>query len=87
MRNGSLFVLAKIKSDFPETDLTNLNKILLELSAKDSEAYIRANANLTYIYLNSEELCRMVKVDDSENPALFFSKVYLELNKDFLVLR
>ncbi len=87
VRNGSLLVLAQIKSDYPNTDLTELNKTLKKLTANDSRPYIRANANLTYIYLNSEELPHTVKVDDIENPAVFFNKLYQELNKNFLALR
>ncbi len=87
VRNGSLLVLAKIKSDFPETDLTDLNKTLIRLSADDEATFIRANANLTYIYLNSVELPKTVKVDSTENPAVFFNKLYQEINKNFLALR
>ncbi len=87
VRNGSLLVLAKIKSDFPHLDLTGLNKTLITISADDNAAYIRANANLTYIYLNSAELAKTVKVESTENPAVFFNKLYQELNKEFLALR
>ena len=87
VRNGSLLVLAKIKSDFPQLDMTGLNKTLISVSADDDAAYIRANANLTYIYLNSAELPKIVKVESTENPAVFFNKLYQELNKDFLALR
>lgn len=87
VRNGSLLVLAKIKSDYPETDMSDLNKTLIKVSSNDSEAYIRANANLTYIYLNSPELVNELKVDNEENPAIFFNKLYRELNKSFLAMR
>jgi hypothetical protein len=87
VRNGSLLVLAKIKSDFPQLDLSDLNKTLISISADDNAAYIRANANLTYIYLNSAELPNLVKVESTENPAVFFNKLYQELNKEFLALR
>lgn len=87
VRNGSLLVLAQIKSDFPEMDLTDLNKTLINISADDAASYIRANANLTYIYLNSAELPNVVKVESTENPAIFFNKLYQELNKNFLALR
>ena len=39
----------------------------------DSYSYIRANANLAYIYINSSELASKVKVVDQENPAVFFN--------------
>lgn len=87
VRNGSLLVLAKIKSEFPETDMKDFNKMLKRLTMEDSKEYIRANANLTYIYINSEELANTVKVDNAENPAVFFNKLYQELNKHLLALR
>ncbi|MDZ7314721.1 MAG: hypothetical protein ONB24_01220 [candidate division KSB1 bacterium] len=80
-RNSALHVIAKIKSDYPDVDLTVFNDMLLKLSRNDERSLIRVNANLAYAYINNPELAARVKVEDPEDPAAFFNALYNELNK------
>ncbi len=78
-RNSALHVIAKIKSDYPDVDLTVFNDMLLRLSRNDANSLIRVNANLAYAYLNNPGLAARVKVEDPEDPAVFFNALYAEL--------
>lgn len=80
-RNSALHVIAKIKSEYPDVDLTVFNDMLLRLSRNDERSLIRVNANLAYAYINNPELAARVKVEDPEDPAAFFNALYNELNK------
>ncbi|MDZ7372260.1 MAG: hypothetical protein ONB12_13945, partial [candidate division KSB1 bacterium] len=61
-RNSALHVIAKIKSEYPDVDLTVFNDMLLRLSRNDERSLIRVNANLAYAYINNPELAARVKV-------------------------
>jgi hypothetical protein len=86
VRNSAIHIIAQIKAQYPTADLSIFNKKLTNMAKDDSRSYIRANANLTYIYINSADLPYKVKVEDKENPAVFFNSLYSELNQDFIAL-
>ena len=86
VRHSALHVIAKLKSDYPNINLDKLDNSLLRVAKKDKDAIIRAHANLTYLYLNNNELVSKVKVTDPENPMSFFNDLHNELYEEFLSL-
>ncbi len=86
VRNSALHVLAKIRSEYPQADLSVFNRMLTQMSKNDAQSMIRANANLAYIYINSTELPSKVRTQDQEDPSVFFNDLYSELNKDFIAM-
>lgn len=86
IRASALYNIAKMKSRFPNYDFEKLEKSVVELAKKDSDSLIRANANLTYIYMNSPELAKNVKISDTENPLMFFNEVYNTLYSNAMAL-
>lgn len=85
-RNSALHVIAKIKSEYPNADLSEFNAVLKQLEKNDARSIIRVNANLAYVYINSPELAERIKVEDPENPAAFFSALYAELNENVIAM-
>ena len=86
VRNSALHVLAKVRSEHPQADLSVFNKALTQMSKNDDRSFLRANANLAYIYINSTELPSKVRTETQEDPSVFFNELYSELNKDFVAL-
>lgn len=80
VRFSGLFNLVYMKSQYPEISLEMYNRQLQKIIKEDNEAIIRVDANLAYLYLNSEDLAYVVKVQDKENPKEFFNTLYRTLN-------
>ena len=73
----AMFLLARLKSDLPELDLTRFNRQLNRMVDKDKEELIRVNAKMTYLYLNEADLAKTVRVLDRENPLIFYAQLYI----------
>lgn len=86
VRNSALHILAKVRADHPNANLSGFNRVLTDMSKKDDMKAIRANANLAYIYINSNELPARVRVEDREDPSIFFNDLYTELSENFVAL-
>ena len=74
----ALFLLARLKSDDPEMDLSRFNKTLDRIIDKEKEELIRVNAKMTYLYLNEPELVQSVRVLDRENPLVFYAQLFIQ---------
>lgn len=85
VRNSTLHVLAKIKSDDPELDMSVFNSSLLRMVRRDNDPMIRANANIIYTYINNNELAQNLSVSNPEDPAAFFASLYSELDAGFMM--
>ncbi|RPI02689.1 MAG: hypothetical protein EHM72_03550 [Calditrichaeota bacterium] len=83
-RYSALHVLLKLKSDYPELNLSEFNPILVSMVKNDRASVIRVNANMAYIYINSDELSQRVKVSEREDAVAFFNSLYGELNQNAL---
>ncbi|MBN1478992.1 hypothetical protein EH223_14965 [candidate division KSB1 bacterium] len=77
VRFWAMFLLARLKSDMPEIDLTRFNRTLTRMVDRDKEELLRVNAKMTYLYLNEPELVKEVRVLDRENPLIFYAQLYL----------
>ena len=56
VRNSALYQIAKLKKLTPEYKLSKFDKSLLSMTKKDDEGYLRVNAKLVYLMLNSFSL-------------------------------
>ena len=77
----SLFLLARVKSESPERDLSRFNKQLNRLIDREESELVRVNAKMTYLYINSDELAEKVQITDIENPLPFYTNLYIEKYK------
>jgi hypothetical protein len=79
----AMFHLAQLKSENPNMDLSRfdwpLNKII---RSESSEELLTVNAQMTLLYINSNELAKDVKVTDKENPFIFYTTLYFEKYKN-----
>lgn len=82
VRFWSLFLLARLKSDAPEMDLSQFNRALNRMTDRDEEELLRVNAKMTYLYLNEPELVKSVRVLDRENPLVFYAQLYVVKYQD-----
>ena len=80
VRFSSLYILAKLKSDYPELKLKNCSKPLLEVAENDKNDLVRIHAKLTYIYLNDNELVSKVKAVNVDDPMPFYTALHRELH-------
>ncbi|HPG40134.1 MAG TPA: hypothetical protein PLP19_10220 [bacterium] len=78
VRNSALYQIAVLKASYPELNLNELDRVLLNVTNKDSVGFIRVNANLTRLLLNDKNLTNAVTVE-TVDPTEFFSGLYTKL--------
>ncbi len=79
VRTSALYQLAKLKSCFPDLDLSEVMLAVDQVCKKDKEPIVRAQANLTYAYIADDSLCAKVKTLAADTPVEFFNRVQTEL--------
>jgi HEAT repeat protein len=79
VRSSALYMLALIKSRFPETNVSEVKAELGKISRKDEDALVRVHANLILSYLNSDSLLSKIKIENPEKPLAFYSQLIEEM--------
>jgi len=77
VRQSALYQLARIKSHFPEVDLTNTLDQIAQLSKKDEEPVVRVQASLILVYLQDRELLQTIKPESPADPVNFYNQVHV----------
>jgi len=77
VRQSALYQLARIKSRFPEVDLSNTVDQIAQLSKKDEEPVVRVQASLILVYLQDRELLQTIKPDSPADPVNFYNQVHV----------
>jgi hypothetical protein len=77
VRQSALYQLARIKSRFPQVDLLNTMDKVAQMSKKDEEPVLRAQASLTLVYLQDKELMQSIKPDVPSDPVDFYNQVHV----------
>ncbi|HNW60171.1 MAG TPA: hypothetical protein PKI62_10885 [bacterium] len=79
VRSSALYMLALIKSRYPETQVAEVKGELGKLSRKDEDPLVRLHANLILSYFRSDSLMAKIKVEDPQAPVAFFSQLVAEM--------
>ncbi len=83
LRNDALHKIARLKSEYPGTDLSCFEPILKKMAAKDADTMVRLNAQLTLTYLSDEAMAAWVRTDKTETAFDFFNRLYQEMTHVF----
>lgn len=75
VRKSALYQLARIRSSFPDIDLSEILPTMKRLCVKDKEPIVRVQANLTAVYLTDSTLVTWVKTDSGPDPQAFYNRV------------
>ncbi len=75
VRNSALYQIAKIRAQYPDFDLSKVEKEVEKVAKKDKSAIVRVNANLVDTVLNDKTAESMVNLAAAE-PQEFFSDLY-----------
>ncbi len=78
----AMFHLAQLKSENPNMDLSRFDWPLDKIIRSESSELLSVNAQMTLLYINSNELAKEVKVTDKENPYIFYTTLYFEKYKN-----
>ncbi|GEM_PF-526704 len=79
VRSSALYMLALIKSRYPEVNISGFNSDLARISRKDADPLVRVYANLVLTYLNSDSLHTKVRIVDPYAPLAFYSELFTEI--------
>lgn len=83
LRNDALHKIARMKSEYPGTDLSCFEPILKKMSVKDSDAMVRLNAQLTLTYLRDSAISEWVPTGKTETSFEFFNRLYQQMTSIF----
>ncbi|HOC24809.1 MAG TPA: hypothetical protein PKJ13_05830 [bacterium] len=79
VRSSALYMLALIRSRYPEANISGFNGDLARISRKDADPLVRVQANLILTYLNSDSLHTKIRIADPEAPLAFYSELFTEI--------
>ncbi len=85
VRNSALYQIAKIRAQYPDYDLSKVEKEVEKVAQKDKSAIVRVNANLVDTVLNDKVAESQVNLAAAE-PQEFFTDLYNSIyypDKDF----
>jgi hypothetical protein len=77
VRQSALYQLARIRSRFPNVDLANTLDRVAQMSKKDQEPVVRAQASLTLVYLQDRDLIQSIDPELPTDPVAFFNQVHV----------
>jgi hypothetical protein len=77
VRQSALYQLARIRSRFPNVDLENSVDKVAQMSKKDEEPVVRAQASLTLVYLQDRELIQSINPELPSDPVTFYNQVHV----------
>jgi hypothetical protein len=80
VRSSALYMLALIKSRFPETNVSEFKGELGKISRKDDDPLVRVHANLLLSYFSDDSLSTRIKVDNPEASLAFYSQLIEEIS-------
>ncbi len=83
LRNDALHKIARMKSEYPGTDLSCFEPILKKMAVKDSDAMVRLNAQLTLNYLRDNAISQWVPTQKIETSFEFFNRLYQQMTTIF----
>jgi hypothetical protein len=83
VRHATLYALVRLKSDFPQLDMSVFNAALNKAVNKDPVAHIQVDAKIASIYLSDAKLASAVKVDENAAPGDVFAHIHVEMDKMF----
>jgi len=83
LRNDALHKIARMKSEYPETDLSCFEPILKKMAVKDADAMVRMNAQLTLNYLRDSAISEWVPTQKAETSFEFFNRLYQQMTTIF----
>ncbi|MBN1998748.1 hypothetical protein JW935_14410 [candidate division KSB1 bacterium] len=73
VQSSAAFQIAKMKSQFPQVDLSRVEKSLAQVAKRNENKVIRLQAELTLTYVKDADLVYRVRVNDTENPVYFYN--------------
>jgi hypothetical protein len=81
VRRSTLYLLAKIKSSYPDVDVSAVLPSMRRLCVRDKEPIVRVQANLTAAYLTDSTLVKMIKPDSPTDAHGFYDRVQMALEQ------
>lgn len=75
VRSSALYMLAQIKSRYPEANLGEFKSELGKLSRKDNDPLVRVHANLVLSYVSDDALAARIKPEGSEMQPAFYARL------------
>ncbi len=79
VRSSAIYMLALIKSRYPEAQVAGIKGELGKLSRKDEDPLVRVEANLILSYLSSDSLMIRIKAADPTTPLDFYAQLIAEM--------
>jgi len=79
VRASALYQLAKLKCCYPALDLSEMMLSIDRVSKKDTDALVRAQANLTYAFIADDSLAMTSKIAAGNDPVEFYNQLQTAL--------
>lgn len=86
LKNDAIFQLSRLKSTFPDLDLSQAVKELRKAIKTEKNPLVRMHADLAIIYLNDNSLAKILKIEQDEDSMTFFTRLHTKINASALAL-
>ena len=85
LRHSTIHVLARIKSEFPQLDMSVFKSALEKVSKTDSEEHLQIDAKIVLIFLDNPEIASSISIGvEDVSSGEVCTKIHTEMDKTYI---